>query len=233
MGSTHYMDLLMQNSPWNLIIFMAIPVVLAESIAVSELYILWSRPKVFPALQKFRNICGVLAGAAFICIIVYFIPYVVIPLHKAGEWRTWIDVVAIVSYLASGIPMILIALLNLGVLVRYESPHIKALYHIVFLAAFLVLSHVAMIFGMVDPTIAGWAPAGGQEHLHGASMTPKDPKETMGTATGHEHHHMHHKTTTAPTPASAGDNHHDHGGHAMQHGEDQMNHYSPANGSAQ
>ena len=39
MSSTHYMDLLMQNSPWNLILFMAIPVVLAETIAITELLI--------------------------------------------------------------------------------------------------------------------------------------------------------------------------------------------------
>lgn len=37
MYSTHYMDLLMQNSPWNLIFFMAIPVILAETVAVTEL----------------------------------------------------------------------------------------------------------------------------------------------------------------------------------------------------
>jgi hypothetical protein len=30
------MDLLMQNSPWNLIIFMAIPVILAETIAITD-----------------------------------------------------------------------------------------------------------------------------------------------------------------------------------------------------
>lgn len=179
MGSTHYMDLLMLNSPWNLIIFMAVPVVLAESIAISELYLLWSQPKILPFLQKFKNVCGILAGAAFLGIIIYFIPYVVIPLCIKGEWRTWIDVTAIVSYLAAGVPMVLIALLNLGLLLKKESPRIKSLYHIIFLAAFLVLSHVAMIFGMVDPTIAGWTPDS-QTHMHGqlaapAGQTPPAP----------------------------------------------------------
>lgn len=54
MGSTHYMDLLMMNSPWNLIFFMAIPVVLAESIAISELYILYKQPTALPSLEKFK-----------------------------------------------------------------------------------------------------------------------------------------------------------------------------------
>jgi hypothetical protein len=37
---THFMELLANNQPWNLIIFMAVPIVLAETIAVTELYIL-------------------------------------------------------------------------------------------------------------------------------------------------------------------------------------------------
>ena len=51
MYSTHYMDLLMQNSPWNLILFMAIPVILAETIAITELFLLKS-PNAHPTLSK-------------------------------------------------------------------------------------------------------------------------------------------------------------------------------------
>jgi hypothetical protein len=40
---THYMGLLVDNSPWNLIMFMAIPVILAETIAVTELVLLFNR----------------------------------------------------------------------------------------------------------------------------------------------------------------------------------------------
>ena len=40
---THYMGLLVANQPWNLILFMAIPVIFAETIAVTELIILFSR----------------------------------------------------------------------------------------------------------------------------------------------------------------------------------------------
>ena len=39
----------------------------------------------------------------------------------------------------------------------------------ILLAAFLVLSHVAMIFGMVDPGIAGYSPEKSvqvEKHLH-------------------------------------------------------------------
>ena len=73
MSSTHYMDLLMQNSPWNLILFMAIPVVLAETIAITELLIplLSQRAEL---TKKVNRVCGVLAGIAFIGIILYLVP---------------------------------------------------------------------------------------------------------------------------------------------------------------
>ena len=87
MSSTHYMDLLMQNSPWNLILFMAIPVVLAETIAITELLIplLSQRAEL---TKKVNCVCGVLAGIAFIGIILYLVPAVVLPLASNGEFRT-------------------------------------------------------------------------------------------------------------------------------------------------
>ena len=157
MYSTHYMDLLMQNSPWNLIIFMAIPVILAETIAITDLFLL-REPNVHPTLSKVNRIAGILAGLSFVGIIAYFIPNVVIPFASAGEFRTWIDVVAIGSYILAGIPMILLALLNLKLLLRKAGEGKRTNCAILLLAAFLVLSHVAMIFGMVDPGIAGYSP---------------------------------------------------------------------------
>lgn len=41
MGMTHYMELLAVHQPRNLIIFMAVPVVLAETLAITELAIRW------------------------------------------------------------------------------------------------------------------------------------------------------------------------------------------------
>jgi starvation-inducible DNA-binding protein len=42
-GRAMMAKLLADNQPWNLILFMAIPVILAETIAVSELYVLFTR----------------------------------------------------------------------------------------------------------------------------------------------------------------------------------------------
>ena len=43
MEMTHYMELLATNQPWNLILFMAIPVILAETVAITELYLLTTK----------------------------------------------------------------------------------------------------------------------------------------------------------------------------------------------
>ncbi len=43
MNMTHYMELLAVNQPWNLLIFMAVPIVLAETLAITEFYLLFTR----------------------------------------------------------------------------------------------------------------------------------------------------------------------------------------------
>ena len=43
MNMTHYMSLLASNQPWNLIIFMAIPVICAETITITEFFIIFNR----------------------------------------------------------------------------------------------------------------------------------------------------------------------------------------------
>jgi hypothetical protein len=42
MTMTHYMELLATNQPWNLLMFMAVPVILAETLAITELAVLFS-----------------------------------------------------------------------------------------------------------------------------------------------------------------------------------------------
>ena len=149
MSMTHYMELLMINSPWNLLIFMALPVVLAETIAITELVILYSRTD-RPFTSALNRFCGIAAGLVFLGIAVYLVPAVVVPVTQAGEWRTWIDWLAVYSYLAAGIPMVLIALLNLRVILRRADEHARRGFHVLCVAVFLVLSHVAMIAGMAD-----------------------------------------------------------------------------------
>ena len=63
MNMTHYMELLAVNQPWNLIIFMAIPIVLAETLAITELYLLFTRKfdgAIFLPQSLFWDSCGYL-----------------------------------------------------------------------------------------------------------------------------------------------------------------------------
>ena len=128
-----------------------------------------------------NRVSGVLAGIAFIGIILYLVPTVVLPLASNGEFRTWVDVVAIFSYLLAGIPMILLALLNLKLLFKHAEPKKRNVIRISLLAAFLVLSHIAMIFGMVDPSIAGYQP-----EKQSVEMNHSMPDHSMHD---HSHHH--------------------------------------------
>ena len=57
------MDLLMQNYPWNLIYFMAIPVVLAETVAITELLLPYA-DKRSNIVKNINRVCGVLGGIA-------------------------------------------------------------------------------------------------------------------------------------------------------------------------
>ena len=121
-------------------------------------------------VKKINCVCGVLGGISFAFIAAYFIPNVVVPLAVNGEFRTWVDIVAICSYVIAAVPMILLALLNVRVLWRKADQACRSITRVLLLASFLVFSHIAMIFGMVDPGIAGYAPekpAVMQMHHHG------------------------------------------------------------------
>ena len=39
-------------------------------------------------------------------------------------------------------------------------------------SAFLVVAHVAMIAGMLDPAVMGWTQGGGQHEMPGGTMMP-------------------------------------------------------------
>ena len=97
MNMTHYMELLATNQPWNLIIFMAIPVVLAETVAITELYLLYTR-KFDGWVRNLNRAAGILVGLYFIGVIAYLLVNAVLPITQAGAWRTVIDVIAFVGY---------------------------------------------------------------------------------------------------------------------------------------
>ena len=154
MNMTHYMELLAVNQPWNLIIFMAVPGILAETLAITELYILFTR-KFDGAVYYLNRFVGIAVGIYFVGIIYYIVTNVAIPITKASEWRTAIDAIAVGSYVIAGLPLIWIALQELGLVNKAQDQMSKLKIHATCVALFLVFGHIAMIAGMVDPSLLG------------------------------------------------------------------------------
>ena len=84
MNMTHYMELLSVNQPWNLLIFMAAPIVLAETIAVTELYILYTRDYKGP-VRSLNRFCSVVVGLYFTGVFLYLLTNAVIPITTAAR----------------------------------------------------------------------------------------------------------------------------------------------------
>jgi hypothetical protein len=159
MNMTHYMGLLADNQPWNLIIFMAIPVICAETLAISEFAILFTR-NLNGTLRKVNRVVGIFAGLYFTGIFIYLMKTAYIPLTVNGEWKGWIDVVAVTFYLLGIVPFLGMALLDLGIIFRKKTVEEKLKIHAIFVSIFLMVAHVAMIFGMVDPALGSGASSG-------------------------------------------------------------------------
>ncbi len=149
---THYMGLLADNQPWNLIIFMAIPVICAETIAITELAILFTR-NLNGSLRKLNKAVSIFAGLYFTGIFIYLMKTAYIPLTVNGQWKGWVDVVAVTFYLLGIVPLLGMALLDLGLIFKNKTEEEKLKVHSFFVGLFLIVAHVAMIFGMVDPTL--------------------------------------------------------------------------------
>ena len=65
MNMTHYMELLAVNQPWNLLIFMAGPVVLAETLAITEFYLLFTR-NFGGWVHRINRAAGIIVGIYFV-----------------------------------------------------------------------------------------------------------------------------------------------------------------------
>lgn len=152
MNMTHYMSLLASNQPWNLIIFMAIPVICAETITISEFFIIFNRIK-HGGLRTLNKVVGTFAGIYFTGIFVYLMLNAVIPITISGQWHTWVDVLAVGSYLSGVVFLLPIALMELGIIFKKKSDEERMKIHFILVGGFLVVAHVAMIFGMVNPEI--------------------------------------------------------------------------------
>ncbi len=166
MNMTHYMQLLADNQPWNLLLFMAVPVILAETVAVTELYILFHRAT-GGTLVTINRTASILGGFYFVGVFLYLFINAVVPLTTGAQWRGPADMIAVGFYLTGVVPLLSMALIDLRVIGKAWSHERRLWWHAGCVALFLVVAHVAMIFGMLDPTVL-WSgeamPAGPMKH---------------------------------------------------------------------
>lgn len=154
MVMTHYMELLSLHEPWFLILFMLVPMVLAETILASEAFSLINHDQNSEKWDNLSHICGIILGIFFILATVY----IVVSYVPTIDWRGPIDYISIWAYVLGVIPAVLVLLAELGVIFKGLDQKTKNKRHIVIMIFFILFTHLAMVFGMADPQLAGYVP---------------------------------------------------------------------------
>ena len=151
---THYMELLSLHEPWFLILFMLVPMVLAETILASGAFSLLYKDSRSEKWDSLSHVCGLILGVFFIVATVYIVTSYV----PTIQWRGPIDYISIWAYVLGVIPAVLILLQELGLIFKGLDATAKIKKHIVLMILFVLFTHLAMVFGMADPQLAGYVP---------------------------------------------------------------------------
>ena len=154
MVMTHYMELLSLHEPWFLILFMLVPMVLAETILASGAFSLLYKDSRSEKWDSLSHVCGLILGVFFIVATVYIVTSYV----PTIQWRGPIDYISIWAYVLGVIPAVLILLQELGIIFKSSDSTAKIKKHIVLMILFVLFTHLAMVFGMADPQLAGYVP---------------------------------------------------------------------------
>lgn len=154
MVMTHYMELLSLHEPWFLILFMLVPMVLAETILAAGAFSLLYKDSRSEKWDSLSHVCGLILGVFFIVATVYIVTSYV----PTIQWRGPIDYISIWAYVLGVIPAVLILLQELGIIFKGLDTTAKIKKHIVLMILFVLFTHLAMIFGMADPQLAGYVP---------------------------------------------------------------------------
>lgn len=154
MVMTHYMELLSLHEPWFLILFMLVPMVLAETILAAGAFSLLYKDNRSEKWDSLSHVCGLILGVFFIVATVYIVTSYV----PTIQWRGPIDYISIWAYVLGVIPAVLILLQELGIIFKGLDATAKIKKHIVLMILFVLFTHLAMVFGMADPQLAGYVP---------------------------------------------------------------------------
>ena len=154
MVMTHYMELLSLHEPWFLILFMLVPMVLAETILAAGAFSLLYKDSRSEKWDSLSHVFGLILVFFFMLATVYIVTSYV----PTIQWRGPIDYISIWAYVLGVIPAVLILLQELGIIFKGLDATAKIKKHIVLMILFVLFTHLAMVFGMADPQLAGYVP---------------------------------------------------------------------------
>lgn len=182
MVMTHYMELLSLHEPWFLILFMLVPMVLAETILASGAFSLLYKDSRSEKWDSLSHVCGLILGVFFIVATVYIVTSYV----PTIQWRGPIDYISIWAYVLGVIPAVLILLQELGIIFKGLDTTAKIKKHIVLMILFVLFTHLAMVFGMADPQLAGYVPPKQNMQMQMNGNMPMDHSQMEHSQMNHD-----------------------------------------------
>lgn len=188
MVMTHYMELLSLHEPWFLILFMLVPMVLAETILASGAFSLLYKDSRSEKWDSLSHVCGLILGVFFIVATVYIVTSYV----PTIQWRGPIDYISIWAYVLGVIPAVLILLQELGIIFKSSDSTAKIKKHIVLMILFVLFTHLAMVFGMADPQLAGYVPPKQNMQMQMNGNMPMDHSQMNNDKGQMDHSQMNH-----------------------------------------
>lgn len=191
MVMTHYMELLSLHEPWFLILFMLVPMVLAETILAAGAFSLLYKDSRSEKWDSLSHVCGLILGVFFIVATVYIVTSYV----PTIQWRGPIDYISIWAYVLGVIPAVLILLQELGIIFKGLDTTAKIKKHIVLMILFVLFTHLAMVFGMADPQLAGYVPPKQNMQMQMNGNMPMDHSQMDHSQMNHDqmnHDQMNH-----------------------------------------
>lgn len=184
MVMTHYMELLSMHEPWFLLLFMLVPMVLAESILAAGAFSLLYHDARSKMWDEISHAAGLILGVFFF----FAAAYIILSYMPAITWRGPIDFISLWFYVLGVIPSTLLFLQEIGVIFNRCDETQKIKNHLILMILFVLFTHLAMVFGMADPRLAGYVPPQQMDHMQmQQNMMMDQPMNHDGMM---NHHHM-------------------------------------------
>lgn len=150
---SHYFELLTANQPWNLLIYMIIPLGLVVCVAVSELFVLYRKET--HGFFKYLNMASGYAATLFFSwvfatlLMSTWVPKTLVP---SPSWNGLLDFLSFTFYLGCIFPLWGMALTDLPWVDIRKRPERRLLIHACFLALLLIFYALSLALGFLNPS---------------------------------------------------------------------------------